>query len=243
MVTDLRSHIVLILVSASLSLMLAGASNVKAQPNGMQSFFSAEYGGVSIIVDASEETVPGGNITVAVVINATADGVRIEYLNAGVYGFINGRQQVLLNSTTVMAAAPLQFNETTEFENTIIVPTDVWGITYGQISLRYAIKDLPSTERNPGFPLTTVRNVHLERLESQLQSLNQSHGMLSEIFKKLTTEYEKLNATYTGLLDARAQDSNELYGTRTVATILTITTVFFVATTLYLAMRRSKDYW
>jgi hypothetical protein len=164
-------------------------------------------------------------------------------LNVGVYGFINGRQQVLLNSTTVMAAAPLQFNETTKFDDTIIVPADVWGITYGQISFRYAIKDLASTERNPGFPLTTVRNIHLENLESQLQSLNQSHNMLSEVFKKLTTEYEKLNATYTELLDARAQDSNDLYGTRTVATILTITTVFFVATTFYLVMRRPKDYW
>lgn len=243
MVTDLTSRVVLIFVLVTISLALACATNVKAQPNEMQSFFSAEYGGVSIRVDASEETVPGGNITIAVVINATADGVRIEYLNVGVYGFINGRQQVLLNSTTVMAATPLQFNETTKFESMIIVPSDVWGITYGQISLRYAIKDLPSTERNPGFPLTTVRNIYLENLESQLQSLNQSHNMLSEVFKNLTTEYAKLNATCTALLDARAQDSNDLYGTRTVATILTITTVFFVATTFYFVMRRPKDYW
>lgn len=243
MVTDLRSRIVLILVFMTLSIVLASASNVKAQMNDMQGFFSAEYGGISIRVNASGETVPGGNITIAVMINATADGVRIEYLNVSVYGFINGRQQILLNSTSVMATASLQFNETTEFDSTITVPTDVWGITYGQILLRYTIKDLPSTERNPGFPLTTVRNVYLENLESQFQSLNQSHSMLSEVFKNLTTEYAKLNATYTGLLDAHAQDSNDLYGTRTVATILTITTVFFVATTLYLTMRRPKDYW
>lgn len=243
MVTNLRIRTVLIFVSAALALVLAAANNVKAQPNGMQSFLSAEYGGISIRVDAPKETVPGGSITITIVINATADGVQIEHLNVSVYGFINGRQQTLLNSTTVLAAIPLQFNETTKFDVTIMMPPDVWGITYGQISLEYAIKDLPSTERNPGFSLTTVRNIYLENLESQFQSLNQSHNMLSEVFKNLTTEYAKLNATYTGSLDARAQDSNDLYGTRTVATILTITTVFFVATTFYLVMRRPKDYW
>jgi hypothetical protein len=67
--------------------------------------------------------------------------------------------------------------------------------------------------------------------------------MLSEVYKKLTTEYAKVNAELAELVDARTQDSNDLYGTRTVATILTITTVFFVATTLYLVMRRSRDYW
>lgn len=243
MVSGLRSRFVLAFALLALSLFLLGAKNVESQVNGMQSFFSAEYGGVSLRVDASKEAFPGGDITIAVSVNATADGVRIEYLNVVVYGFINGTQQILLNSTAVMATTPLQFNETVRFDNTIVVPTDVWGVTYGQVFLRYAIKDLPSTERNPGFPLTTVRNIYLENLESQLRSLNQSHSMLSEVYKKLTTEYAKANAELAELIEARTQDSNDLYGTRTVATVLTITTVFFVATTLYLVMRRSKDYW
>ena len=242
MVADLRFCIVLFSVFVTVSLVLGGASNVIAQMNGLQSFFSAKYVGVSIRVDASGETVPGGNTTIALAINATAEGVRIEYLNVSVYGFINGSQQVLLNSTTLMSDATLQLHETAEFDSTIGVPSDVWGMTYGQIFLRYTIED-QTTERTPGFPLTTIRNIYLENLQSQLQSLNQSHSMLSEIFKKLTTEYGELDANYTALLDAHAQDSNDLYGTRTVAVILTITTVFFVATTFYLVMRRPKDYW
>jgi len=243
MVISLRSLTTLIFVSAVLALVLAGLYSAKAQPSEMENFFSAEYGGASIRVDASDEVVPGESIMVTVVINATADGVHIEHLSLSVYAFINGRQQILLNSVTMMAATPLQFNETMRFDNMITVPTDVWGITYGQISLGYAIKDLPSTERNPGFPLATVRNIYLENLESRLQSLNQSHGMLSKMFKNIATEYAKLDATYTELLDGRVQGTDDLYGTRTVATILMITTVFFAATTLYLVMRRPRDYW
>lgn len=246
MVTDLRSRNISIVVFVTLTIVLASANSVKAQMGDVQEFFSAEYGGVSIRIDASRETVPGGNLTIATMINATADGVRIEYLNVSVYGFINGRQQISLSSITVMAATPLEFNQTSESQSTITVPSDVWGITYGQVLLRYAIKDLPSTERTPGFPLTTVRNVYLENLESQLRSLNQSHNMLSGVFKNMTIEFDKLNQMYAELQGNYSQlqgNVGDLDSTRRVAVILTVTTVFFVATTFYLVMRRPKEYW
>jgi hypothetical protein len=238
MVTDLRSRNISIVVFVTLTIVLASANSVKAQIGDVQEFFSAEYGGVSIRIDASRETVPGGNLTIATMINATADGVRIEYLN--------GRQQIPLSSTTVMAATPLEFNQTSKSQSTITVPSDVWGITYGQVLLRYAIKDLPSTERTPGFPLTTVRNVYLENLESQLRSLNQSHNMLSGVFKNMTIEFDKLNQMYAELQGNYSQlqgNVGDLDSTRRVAVILTVTTVFFVATTFYLVMRRPKEYW
>jgi hypothetical protein len=245
-VAALRARNLLIIVVVTLSLLFANVLKTEAQTGNAEIFFSAEYGGISIKVDATKETFPGANMTFEIAVNATADGVQIEYLNISVYGFINGHEQTLLNSTNVMEASPLQFNETNKTENTITVPSNVWGITYGQIFLRYNIKDLPSTERNPGFPLTTVRNVHLENLESELKSLNQSHNLLRESFRNLTAEFEKLNETYTDLQGNYSElqgNVGGLEGTRTVAVILTITTVFFVATTLYLVTRRPKEYW
>jgi hypothetical protein len=245
MVTDLRYPGILIVAFITLSLVLVGARNTDAQMSDLQEFFSAEYGGVSLRVAASQETVPGGNMTIEVMINGTADGVQIEYLNVSVYGFINGREQIQLNSTIVMADTPLEFNETTESKNTIIVPNEVWGITYGQILLRYTLKDLSYLQK-PGFPLTTVRNVYLENLESQFRNLNQSHSLLSESFRNLTTEFDNLSQTYTELQGNYSQlqvNAVDLDNTRRVAVILTITTVFFVATTFYLVMRRPKEYW
>ena len=48
-----------------------------------------------------------------------------------------------------------------------------------------------------------------------------------------------LNETYWGLKGS----SNELGNTRMAVGILAITTVFFVATTLYLVMRKPKESW
>jgi len=241
----LRYRSILIVVLVALSLVLVGARNTDAQMSDLQEFFSAKYGGVSLRVDASREAVPGGNMTVEVMVNVTAVGVRIEYLNVSVYGFINGREQIQLNSTIVMADKRLELHETTESKNTIIVPNGVWGITYGQILLRYTIIDL-SYLQTPGFPLTTVRNVYLENLESQFRSLNQSHSLLSESFRNLTMEFDNLSQTYTELQGNYSQlqvNAVDLDNTRRVAVILTITTVFFVATTFYLVMRRPKEYW
>jgi len=245
MVTELRYSNLLVVVFVTSSLVLACAPTVRGQTGAMEKFFSAEYAGVSINVYASPQTDPGGTMTVEVMINATAERVRIEYLNVSVYGFINGTEQILLNHTNVMSNETLQFHQTTAPNITVIVPTDVWGITYGQILLRYSFGDY-STERGPGFPLTTVRNAYLEDLESQFRSLKQSHSLLSESFRNLTIEFDRLNQSYTELQGNYSQLQGrigDLDSTRTVAVILTITTVFFVATTFYLVMRRPKEYW
>jgi hypothetical protein len=49
----------------------------------------------------------------------------------------------------------------------------------------------------------------------------------------------RLNETYWGLKGS----SNELGNTRMAVAILVVTTVFFVATTIYLVMRKPKEYW
>ncbi len=233
-------------VFVSVLLFLTIVASVKAQTGELQSFFSAEYGGISTEVEANKEILPGGNMTIVLTVNCTAEGVYISYLNASVYGFINGRTQTLISSKTIIQGTLLQFNQAIRTEYTVMAAANVWGITYGQIFLSYAIKDLPSTERNPGFPLTTVRNLHLETLETRFGFLNRTYIQLSQSYMNLNQDYDELRINYSQLQGNYSQLQGNVIdfdNTRRVAVILTVTTVFFVATTLYMIMRRPREYW
>lgn len=240
----IRSALATVLVSVLLFLTIV--ASVKAQTGELQGFFSAEYGGISVEVEGTREILPGGNMTIVLTVNCTAEGVHISYLNASVYGFINGRTQTLISSRTIINDTSLQFNQANRTEYTVMAPANVWGITYGQLFLSYAIKDLPSTERNPGFPLTTVRNLHLETLESRFEFLNRTYVQLSQSYMNLSQDYDELRMNYSQLQGNYSQLQGNVIdfdNTRRVAVILTVTTVFFVATTLYMIMRRPREYW
>jgi len=232
-------------VLVSLLLFLTIAAGVKAQAGDLQGFFSAEYGGISVEVEATRATVPGGNVTVVITVNSKAN-VSVSYLNVSVYGFINGSTQILLDSRTIIRSISLQSNQAIRTEYTIVTPNNVWGITYGQLFLSYAIGDLSSPERNPGFPMTTVRNVYLENLQSRFGFLNRTYVHLSQWYLNLSQNYDELMMNYSQLEGNFSQlqgNTIDLDNTRRVAVILTITTVFFVATTLYMVMRKPREYW
>jgi len=240
----IRSALATVLVSVLLFLTIV--ASVKARTGELQGFFSAKYGGISVEVEATKETVPGGNMTVVVTVNCTAGGVYISYLNVSVYGFINGSTQILISSRTINRSISLQPNETLRREYTIVVPNNVWGITYGQLFLSYAIGDLSSPERNPGFPMTTVRNLYLETLEGRFGFLNRIYVQLSQSYMNLSQDYDELRMNYSQLQGNYSQLQGNVIdfdNTRRVAVILTVTTVFFVATTLYMIMRRPREYW
>ena len=233
-------------VLVSFLLFLTIVASAKAQAGDLQGFFSAEYGGISVEVEATKEILPGGNMTIVLTVNCTAEGVYISYLNASIYGFINGKNQTLISSRTIIHGTSLQFNQAIRTEYTMMTATNVWGMTYGQLFLSYAIKDLPSTERNPGFPLTNVRNLYLETLEGRFGFLNRIFVQLSQSYMNLSQNYDELRMNYSQLQGNYSQLQGNVIdfdNTRRVAVILTVTTVFFVATTLYMIMRRPREYW
>ena len=78
--------------------------------------------------------------------------------------------------------------------------------------------------------------------EQSKSNLNSTFEQLNQTFwnyfhKDLTPE--NLNETLQGLQGG----SDELGNTRMAVGILAVTTVFFVATTLYLVMRKPKESW
>jgi hypothetical protein len=219
-----------------LTIALAPLRGVMGQSSGeMQTFFSKDYAGISIAVSATKESVSGGNITIYFWINCTSVGVKVHFLNLSVYGFRGGREKTLLNATNVLANTPMIFNNVTEFNYSLSIPDDVWDATYGELYVDYAIVDL-SLKYSPSFSMTIVKNAYLEGLEGQFRGMFGSYWQLNRNYTQLNQTYWELRQNYTG-------NMNEIDNTRRLAVILAITTVFFVATTIYLVMRKPRDYW
>ena len=213
--------------------------------------FSKDYAGISIQVNATREINPGENMTISLWINCTADGVDVNYLILSVYGFRYGQEKILLNSTSLIESVPLAFNNISQYNCIVNASNDVWDATYSELHLKYSIRDSPF-EYNPSFSSTIVRNVYLEELEKMFRSLNLTYWQLNQSFwesfnmnlsaenlAQLNKTYWEYQQNYTSLQGTL----NELNNTRQAAVALAITTVFFVATTVYLVMRKPKQYW
>ena len=238
-----------------LILALTLVKSITAQtPEEMKTFFSSEYAGISIQVNATRETVPGANITINLWINCTAVGVYLDYLNLSVYGYGHleyESEKVTLNATCIMQKTSLVFNHTSECNYTVPIPNNVWDLTHAELRLKYRIKSDP-LEHNESFPITTVRNVLWQELEEKYQNLNNTYWQLNSTVEQLNQTFwqmfqmnlteeslASLNKTYWGFKGS----SNELGNTRMAVGILAVTTVFFVATTLYLVMRKPRESW
>jgi hypothetical protein len=220
-------------------------NNVQAQfSDEMQTFFYRDYAGITIRVNATNETLPDGNLTVRLWLNCTAVGVYINYLNLTIYGFKEGEQKISLNNTCLLENSQLPFNFTEEYEVVVHVPENVWGTAYLELRLEYSIVDLP-LKYGEGFSITAIKNIEFENLKKEYQELNQTFW---ESFGKNLTRDDllSLNATYWELLQnytTLERSINELNNTRMAVGVLAVTTIFFVATTAYLIMRKPKSYW
>jgi len=228
-------------------ILFATICNVKAQTpttENMQTFFDREIPGIKIIVNATAETQPNGNITVKIAMNPLEEEVNIEYFNFSVFGFLNGTYKTMIYNITV---------NNFPFNDTFPVPEQVWGVTFGEITLTYDVTyviekgieitiTIPYENLTVGFDMTRVKNVYLETVEGQLRNLNSTFEQLNQTFRQYFNKDltpENLNDTLRELQGS----SNELGNTRMAVGILAITTVFFVATTLYLVMRKPKESW
>ncbi|MEM2971750.1 MAG: hypothetical protein QW270_04935 [Candidatus Bathyarchaeia archaeon] len=222
--------------------------NVKAQTQteNMQKFPVPELEGLKITVNTTAEAKPNENITININIEPLVEKVVIEYFNFSVFGFING---------TYKTTMPLYSNLTSEYtlpyecNFTCHVPEQVWGMTLGNITLKYKITyPYPSGEITQqysfttSFPMTHVENVYLEAIEERFEDLNNILSQLNQTFrehfgKDLTPE--NFNSACRDLKGSQ----NELGSTRMAVGVLAITTVFFVATTAYLFLRKPKQAW
>ncbi|MEM3700897.1 MAG: hypothetical protein QXL57_08570 [Candidatus Bathyarchaeia archaeon] len=208
-------------------------------------FFSEDYPGISLKAEATNETKPNESLTLKIWINCTARGVEVEHLKLAVYGFAEGREKTLLYSAQVLNNTALELDEI-RYENfTVSVPGNVWGRALAEIRVTYSIMKTPMPDINPSFSITFVENVAYKELEEKYKNLTEFFDELNETFfenfeMNLTLEnLAKLNNTLKELQGRLG----ELNTTRVAVGVLAIIAFFFVITTLYLAMRKPKQYW
>lgn len=213
----------------------------------IQPFYSNRYPGVSITVNATGEVAPDQNMTIKLWLTCTALYVTVNRFNVSIYGFINDTTKVLLvNYTFISSQTPLTFNLTNDYAFSVQVPSDVWGTTYTQLYLDYEIAGVQQPTSSPSFPTTTVENVYLEGLKTQLTNLNNTYLELNKTYWQLNSTYKALNASYWQLQKNYASlksTASDLDNTRRVVGVLAVTTVFFVASTIYLMLRKPREPW
>jgi hypothetical protein len=224
--------------------------NVRAQGSqtASESFLDTPVLGVRIQVNATTQARPGQNITVILALTAEPDAakIKVQYFNLTIIGFLNGTYSTLMKSAYDANFSLDSDSPSYERNYTFPIPEWISGKAYGQITLSHwatyqlqtssVINNTITVYNNAsvcGFYMTDVENVYLEELQQNYQQLNQS--------------YTQLNYNYTqlqkNLTDALRGNTNNLDSARTVITVLMITTIFFVATTLYLVIRKPKEPW
>jgi hypothetical protein len=233
--------------------------NVRAQQpeEALESFLDTSALGVRIQVNATAQARPGDNVTVMLVLTTqTVDPpteVDVENLSLSILGFLNGTYGTPLGSPIqdgnfTLSTTPRSYN------STFTVPAWVTGKIYGEIKLAHTAYWGPLGVNTTklgglvwGFYMTDVENVYLEELQQNYQQLNQTYTQLNYSYTKLNYNFTQLNYNYAqlqkNLTDALQGNSNSLDSARTVITVLMITTIFFIATTLYFVIKKPKEPW
>ena len=229
--------VVILLTIFALSLI----SKSYAQENsGIRTFYHHDEAGLIINVEAPANTEPGQKINVSVSFYCYAENLSISYLYVTISDFKSGQEKIPIETITHVEEGigyNPQFNETYAKTYEIEIREDVWDITYGEVSCQWKFGGHTFFIREDGFTMTYVRNVKMEELIEQLANKTQEYDTLRQNYTQLNQTYWDLKANQTSGIEV------ELSNTRLTMIIFIITTVFFAATTLYLMVKKPREYW
>lgn len=231
----------------ALTVTLISAKKAEAVEQQMQTFFDTEIPGMKIQVNATSHTQPGSSLTVSVNL-MTQTNVNVDKFNLEIFGFINDSIKTSLANIT---DSYFRLNSDSRAHSTVVqVPEQIWGIAYAELKISYSADiggiELTFPSMTSGFTMTTIENTYLENLETQAKNLNESNHQLSQRISNLTSDFDQLNNTYWQLQDNYTLlqgNAGELDNTRRLTAVLGIVSVFFVATTVYLVVRRPRESW
>ncbi|MBX5328751.1 MAG: hypothetical protein QHH18_05495 [Candidatus Bathyarchaeota archaeon] len=220
------------LIIPSLALTLMKSAEAQS-PSEMATFFDSEVPGIKVQVNGTAEAIPADYVNITLKLIGQAD-VYLKHFNLSIFGFINGTEKTLMTNITDNNI-PLD-NDSREYNHSFTIPEDVWGVTYGELILTYSAKyDIVTVDFEAltcGFTLTNIENVRFKDMKEQLESLN-------DAYQQLNTTYWELQQNYTSL----QENLGQLESTRQAVIALAVVTIFFVATTVYLIVRKPKQTW
>ena len=203
-----------------------------AKANSLDAVRSYRYSLYNLTVEIKnpKEAYPNQTIIVNFTARASAN-LTIEYAAVELYTFNNSTMEeenfhtILCIGNRMDLSINQPFNETYN----VTIPSHALNVVYGKLILtwtEYGTDEANTYTREPNFIMMCLRNRELEMLRNKIPELERENEELKGNLTEIENRY-----------------SGELSGMRSVATILAITTVFFVATTLYLVFRKPKEYW
>lgn len=188
------------------------------------------YAGVEVAIENPYEIYPEQNITVNVAMKALVN-LTVSWMRMEMYTFHNlTTEETLFHNISHISTPTSLFggqwlNKTYE----VLIPDFAANVLYGKMVLKWTINGTEETttyERKLTFIMGYLKNVELEKLKNEVERLENENAQLKENLTEIRNRYE-----------------GELNGTRSTVAVLAITTVFFLATTAYLVLRKPKQYW
>jgi hypothetical protein len=209
-------------------------------------FYHHDEAGLIINVEAPASTDPGQTINVSVSFHCYTANMSIRYLYVTIFDFRSGQEKMQIENITHVpegAGYKPKSEETQTQTYNVEIPEDAWDITYGEISCQWELPGHDYHIHNDGFTMTYVRNVEMAKLTEQLTNKTQEYNALSQNYTELNQTYAQLNQTYWDLILNKTSGTDvQLENTRLAMVIFIVTTAFFAATTLYLVIKKPRQY-
>jgi hypothetical protein len=237
----------IILIFLSLTFITVNSGRVQAAAQQTQTFYDSELPGIRVQINATTYAKPGSTITVSMNL-ITHTNVYVDLFNVELFAFTNGTVKTSIANIT---DSYFKLDSDSRTHSAVVsVPELVWGVLYGEIRITYSADvggiQLTLPRLKTGFPMTQVENTYLENLENQMKSLTQSNHDLDQQLNNATSDFEQLNETYYELqknYTSAQGNAADLDNTRRLTAVLGIAAAFFVATTVYLVIRKPKETW
>jgi hypothetical protein len=175
------------------------------------------------------------NMTIKALVSLTINHVVIE-----LYTFNDSKFH---DVTYVEKAYELSSGDSWNKTSNVTIHEKASNIVYGKLTIEWAkrgTQDWETIGKELTFIMTFLRNPEFEELRDKVPELEKENA---ELKQNVTDLNDTLTYFQGNMTDVEGRYEGELSGTRSVVTILAITTVFFVATTAYLFLRKPKEYW
>jgi hypothetical protein len=235
-----------------------------ARANGSDQIGSYDYGlyNLKIHIENPAEAYPNQNLTINLTAEASAK-LMINYIAIELYTFnsstMNGENFTsieFVNYSTPLLLPGSLSSYKASFD--AAVPVSAFNVVYARLNLTwtegFGTVESSTYARQTTFIMASVYNPELERLRDLLPKLQKQNAILrrnvtymndslTQALNDLTDMNNTLTQAFNNLTDATSRYQGDIGNTRTVATVLGVTTVFFVATTVYLTMKKPKDYF
>ncbi|MGB9684003.1 MAG: hypothetical protein ACPL1Z_03620 [Candidatus Bathyarchaeales archaeon] len=216
-------------------LIFAITCNVKAETPAH--VYKYSYSGIEVLVENPFEAYPNQTITVNITTKALTNLI-VNYTQVDLYTLNNLTKEEILFYTIFHISIPRLFSGDQWLNKTyeVHIPEYASNVIYGKLRLKWTLKGTEegdAYEREPTFVMSYLRNLELERLRDENARLKENVTDLNNTLTELRNNLTEIQNRYEG----------ELSGTRSTIVVLAVATVFFVATTAYLVLRKPKQSW